>query len=255
MLLLVDPASGGEFPRNLIPKCRRPLAAVATMLLIAQIQPTLASASMVWELTPSAQQNGRWILGDSALLPGPNLEARTYTSFGFTNTRYLFALNFNLSSLSNNKVHTAKLQVSQLITGGSGTGTISIYGSKGTGDIPEEHFLTLPPGSNLIASLVLDSSGLKSFDLTPAVQNAVDNAWQDFLITVRFAGGKATYNRIGVQTGFTPTELTWRGNGSQPDPRLIITVPEPSTHLLALLGCAGLVVHVLRYSRAGSLLN
>lgn len=226
------------------------LAACALISLLPHLCPSWATAEVI-ALTPNDQQNGRRGLSGSEALPGPDLHAHTHTSNSITTNRYFFALNFDLSTVASDIVQAATLQVMQSITDGSSAGTISIYGSEGTGAIADSYFENLPSAGNLISTAALTASqntGLVSYDLTAAVQNAVDNSWQDLLVTVLFTGGKATFNQFGVQTGFTPTVLEWTGNGSLPDPVLLVSVPEPSTLALALFCVAGLFALALRNS-------
>jgi hypothetical protein len=201
---------------------------------------TPAATAGVIQLAPSVEQNGQNGTLGSGFRTAVGLEA--HKSGYLISSRYLFALSFDLSSLSGNAVQAASLQVTQTVYDGSGQGTISIYGVAGPGTIPADHFSKLPAASNLITSqaLVSQTSALAGYDLTSALQNAVASSWDHLLLTITFSGGKFTYNRLGYKIGFDATELEWNGNGSLPEPTLFITIPEPSTLMLAIPCVIGL---------------
>jgi hypothetical protein len=201
------------------------MRAAGVAILLAMAMPCVTAYSAPITLYPEAMQSGsvhRAILGGETYNPDTNLNLKAYSSQSINTSisRRRFAMDYNLSSLPiGSPIQQATLSVNETISGGNGQGTILLYESLGSGPIGDANFLTaelLQFGSWPRET----HSGLVTYDLTAAVQHAVDEGWQHLVLTVGFGGGY--WITWPLPQSFQPTYLSWSA------PSLTVLVPEPS---------------------------
>lgn len=194
-------------------------------------------------ITPDAEQNASYLSSvggnnNFEFDPGPGLLTKQVSvKFSPQTGVFLFAIDFDLSSIGSAPISNAVLNVLETVE--TDPASFSLTASQGTGSISESSFFP-PTGNGLSLSVTGGNITIQPhpassvvYDLTSAIQLAQMNGWQHLSLLGRASGG---HFLGGFSLGYVPATVTWAGNGTLPEPQLVVTIPEPSAASLALIG-------------------